>query len=62
MRQTVGDLITSGYLLLELQACLVDRYLIYSDRNDKNGMDAIEKLYYQLFGEGIADYIPGYKS
>lgn len=50
---TVEDLIANSYLLLELRACLVDRYLIYFDKNDIDGMDAIENLHYQLFGKSI---------
>lgn len=55
MRRTVDDLVTDSYLLLELRACLDDRYLIYAGIGDKDGMAAINKLYCQLFGKGIAD-------
>ena len=50
---TVEDLIANSYLLLELRVCLLDRYLKYQERDDKDGMKAIEDLYYQLFGKSI---------
>ena len=50
---TVEDLIANSYLLLELRACLVDRYIIYFNKDDVDGMTAIENLHYQLFGKGI---------
>lgn len=55
MRQTVEHLVTNSYLLLELHASLVDRYLSYSEKDDKDGMEAIERLYYQLFGKSMSD-------
>lgn len=53
--KTVEDLVTCSYLLLELRSCLVNRYNIYSELKDDDGMDAIEDLYYQLFGKEIFD-------
>lgn len=55
MSQTVENLVTNSYLLLELRACLVDRYLSYSEQDDKDGMEAIERLYYQLFGKSMSE-------
>lgn len=51
--KTVEGLVLNSYLLLELRVCLLDRYLKYQERDDKDGMKAIEDLYYQLFGKGI---------
>lgn len=54
-KETVEDLVISSNLLLELRACLVDRYIIYSKRDDKEGVIAIASLYRQLFGKGMFD-------
>lgn len=55
IKKTVEDLVTSSNLLHELRVCLVDRYIIYSKRDDKEGVIAIASLYRQLFGKGMFD-------
>ena len=54
-KKTVEDLVTNGYLLLELRSCLFDRYCIYDERNDDDGIEAIEELHRQLFGKTMSE-------